>query len=67
MTDNTIKNNQWVDAKTVREHFGISISTFEGWIRKGVPCLRLNRLRRFKLDQVEEWIKNYEVSAKESD
>lgn len=67
MEHNNINNEPWVDAKAVQKHFGMSKSNFEIWYRRGMPVFRIEKLRRFRISEVEKWLKDYEVSAKESD
>ena len=65
--EDTLKNESWVDAKAVQKYFSIPKSTFEMWFRRGMPCLRFNKARRFKLSAVEAWMKEQnEISTKES-
>lgn len=65
--NNILHEEPWVDAKTIQKHFGMSKSNFEIWFRRGMPVMRIDKLRRFKISQVEAWLEDYEISAKKSD
>jgi hypothetical protein len=67
MKDNNINNEPWVDAKTIQKYFAMSKSNFEIWFRRGMPVFRIEKLRRFKISEVEAWLKTYEISAKKHD
>ena len=47
----------YVVAKEMREYFAMPRSTMEVLIRRGMPFIKLGRNRRFKLSQVEQWLK----------
>lgn len=65
--NNNLPVEKWVDAKTVRNYFQMPKSTFENWFRRGMPCLRLAKARRFKISEVEKWLKEqHEVCTEES-
>ena len=48
-----------IKKKQVAERFGISVSTVNNYMREGMPYYKIGagKLVRFKLDEVEKWIK----------
>lgn len=69
MEHNTTKQQEaFVDAHVIMEYLCIGRSTFESWVKSGMPCLRVRGIRRFKISEVETWLReNNETSAKKSD
>mgnify|MGYP003631655392 CR=1 FL=1 len=51
------ETENWVLAETMRQHFAMPRSTMEVLIRRGLPHIKLGRNRRFKLSEVENWLK----------
>lgn len=50
--------NRWYSLKEVCEYLGVSRDTIFKWIEtKNMPAHKLGRLWKFKLDEVDEWIK----------
>jgi hypothetical protein len=50
----------WVDRRALARIFGVSASTVDGWVRRGLPSIKAGaRGRRFNLDEVratlEKW------------
>lgn len=58
MEDNTKQLEPYVDLHKVIEHFKVGRPMIEILIREGMPMLRIRKSRRFKLSEVEEWLKN---------
>jgi excisionase family DNA binding protein len=53
------KVEHWVSSKEIAEHLGITKDTLHRWIKnKGIPCHRVGRLWKFKISEIDEWIKN---------
>lgn len=49
----------WVDAEQVAAHLGIQKHSIYRWIEeKGFPAHRAGRLLRFKLSEVDEWMRS---------
>lgn len=44
-------------ADEVAEFFHVKKPTIRLWTRQGMPCLRVGRLVRFKIDEVEKWLR----------
>ena len=48
----------WVDAEQVAAHLGVQKHSIYRWIdEKGFPANRVGRLLRFKLSEVDEWVR----------
>ena len=55
--DNKVEH--WVSSKEIAEHLGINKDTLHRWIKnKSIPCHRVGRLQKFKISEIDEWIKN---------
>ena len=39
------------------EHFGVHYNTVRNWIDRGAPCYKNGCFVRFKLDEIEKWLK----------
>ena len=52
-------NEKWVSTKEVSEYLSTNISTIRLWIaNKNFPAVKLGRSYRFKLSEVDEWMKS---------
>ena len=50
--------NRWYSLKEVCEYLGVSRDTIFKWIdSKEMPAHKMGRLWKFKLEEVDEWIK----------
>jgi len=48
----------WVSVEEVAKHLGIARDTVYRWIeRRDMPAHRVGRLWKFKLDEVDEWVR----------
>jgi len=57
--ENNIKPVEpWVDTNALLKHLKISRAKFEQLILEGLPMMRIDALRRFRISEVEEWLKN---------
>ena len=55
--DNKVEH--WVSSKEIAEHLGINKDTLHRWIKnKSIPCQRVGRLWKFKISEIDDWIKN---------
>ena len=73
MTENNMIIEKWVTLKEVQEHLGVGRETILQWIAKrNMPAYKVGRLWKFKLTEVDEWIRsggaaeNLQASADES-
>jgi excisionase family DNA binding protein len=49
---------RWVSVSQVAGHLGVARDSIYRWIeRKAFPAHRVGRLLRFKLSEVDEWVK----------
>lgn len=52
-------NERWVDIEEVATHLGVNKDSIYRWIdKKRFPAHRAGRLFRFKLSEVDEWIRS---------
>ena len=65
MSDNTIE--KWSTLKEVQEHLGVGRETILQWIaKKNMPAYKMGRLWKFKLSEVDEWVKSGEAADNNS-
>lgn len=58
----------WVGIKDVAGHLRVAKESIYRWVEsKGFPAHRVGRLLRFKLSDVDEWVRSTGVSAEPSD
>jgi excisionase family DNA binding protein len=51
-------DERWVVVDEVAAHLGVNRDSVYRWIdRKGLPAHRVGRLFRFKLSEVDEWVR----------
>jgi excisionase family DNA binding protein len=49
---------RWVSVEDVATHLGVNKDSVYRWIeRKGLPAHRVGRLFRFKLSEIDEWVR----------
>ena len=49
---------RWVSVEEVATHLGVNKDSVYRWIeRKGLPAHRVGRLFRFKLSEIDEWVR----------
>ena len=51
---------QWISIEELAEYLGISAVTISFWIRSGkdIPAVRIGRQWRFRISDIDEWIKS---------
>jgi excisionase family DNA binding protein len=48
----------WVSVEQIAEHLGVKRDSIYRWIdRKGLPAHRVGRLWKFKVSEVDEWVR----------
>jgi excisionase family DNA binding protein len=56
--DITLPMERWSSVEEVTEHLGVGRDTIYRWIeRKGLPAHRIGRLWKFKLSEVDSWVR----------
>ena len=51
-------NERWVSVEEVAAHLGVNKDSIYRWVeRKGLPVHRVGRLFRFKLSEIDEWVR----------
>jgi excisionase family DNA binding protein len=56
---NEIPAERWVSTKEISLHLGVNKDTVHKWIRnQNIPCHRIGKLWKFKISEVDEWVKN---------
>ncbi len=53
-----IAEERWVDVEAVADHLGVTKDTVYRWIdKKDLPAHRVGRLLRFKLSEIDDWVR----------
>jgi len=60
MTKTHDRTKTWLTSKEMMHYLALPKSTFELLIKRGMPLLRIGKIRRFKIQEVETWLKNLE-------
>jgi len=54
-----VNEERWITLAEVADHLQIAEETVHRWIRrKGMPSHRLGRHWRFKISEVDEWVRS---------
>ena len=56
-------NDKWVSIEYASEYLDVSQDTIRNWIKKenGIPAYKIGRQWKFKLSELDEWIKSGKV------
>lgn len=51
--------SRWVSVNEIAAHLGVKPTSIYKWItRKAMPAHKVGRLWKFKIDEVDEWVKS---------
>lgn len=57
MIDNV--NESWVGINEAAAHLGVTKDTIRNWIKRtDIPAHKIGKLWKFKLSELDEWVKN---------
>ena len=55
-------NEPWVSVEEVVKHLGVVKDSIYRWIdNRGLPAHKVGRLWKFKLSEVDEWVRTHSV------
>jgi len=46
-----------LNIKQLAQHYNVTAQTIRNWIKIGLPRIKIGNVLRFKLEDVDEWIK----------
>ena len=51
---------KWISIDEAAEHLGVKVVTIRDWIKKdkGIPAHKVGRQWKFKISELEEWVKS---------
>ena len=50
--------DRWLSVEEIAQYIGVSRDTVYNWIKgKNMPAHKIGRLWKFKLEEVDEWVK----------
>ena len=56
---------KWVSLRGIAEHLNLSKETIYTWVKQGlIPASKIGRNWRFKISEVDKWIKENNKSQK---
>ncbi len=58
MQNNAYITEGYVTTKEAMRYLALPKSTFELLIKQGMPVLRIGKSRRFRVSEIEAWLKN---------
>lgn len=58
----------WVDVEVVAAHLSVNKDSVYRWVHKqGFPAHRIGRLLRFRLSEVDQWVKTTEGTSPDTE
>ncbi len=59
-------SEQWVSVEQVAQHLNVKPDTVYKWLeRKEMPAHKVGRLWRFRISEIDQWVKNGSASVVE--
>ena len=59
-----MKQEPWVSLEDIAVHLGVSQDTVHRWIRmRGMPAHKVGRLWKFKVSEVDGWVREGDARA----
>lgn len=59
---------QWVSVEQIAHHLNVKTFTIYKWLeRKTMPAHKVGRLWRFKVSEVDQWVKSGSAAEKRND
>lgn len=56
---------RWYSLDEIAKYLGVSQDTVRRWIReKDMPAHRVGRLWKFKVMEIDEWVRNQKITTK---
>ena len=56
---NSPTTERWASLEETAEYLGVTKDTIRNWIKKkGIPAHKIGRQWKFKLSEVDEWVKS---------
>ena len=54
-----VENEKWSSIEELAEHLQVHKDTIRLWIKRGeIPAHKLGRLWRFKISEIDEWVRS---------
>ncbi|MBO4265440.1 MAG: helix-turn-helix domain-containing protein [Clostridia bacterium] len=50
---------RWYSMNEIAEYLGITRDTALAWIKIGMPGVKVGRIWKFKISEVDEWMRSY--------
>lgn len=61
-------NSRWYSVEEASQHLGIKPTTLYKWIeRKKMPAHKVGRLWKFKLEELDQWVKSGQSGLEDED
>ena len=55
-------NDPWISADEIAKHLGVAKDSVYRWIEnRGLPAHKIGRLWKFKLSEVDDWVRTHRV------
>lgn len=66
--DQSMSSEPWVSVDDVAKHLGVAKDSIYRWIdNKGLPAHRIGRLWKFKLSEVDDWVREGGAQSQEGE